>query len=142
MTILNSFAQTADGVAENIGMYFVNRDPTALTEAIEKLQGQIAEFQQEQSDPALQETTVTLTRMNGDALLAAISKDNALCLRNEEYRADGPLVEGKLLRVKPFSGFDLHSAADAFAEENSGVYLTKVTMCTSECLILAPVVTA
>lgn len=131
MTILNSFAQSADGIAEHIGKYFVTRDPEEITGAIEMLQEQIVAFQKEQAEPMLQETSVTLTRLTGEGLLAEIQKNNALCLRNEEYLADGPILEGKLLRVKPY--------ADLTAED-TGIFLTKVTLCTNEALILAPVV--
>lgn len=128
MTILNDFAKAADIVAESLGKYFGTRDSSELGRAIEVLQDQIASLQREITDPTLQETVVTLTRMSGADVLDVIGRDNALRLANEDYLADGPLTENMLLRVKP---------AD---QEDGAVYLTKVTMVTMSMLVLAPVV--
>lgn len=140
MTTLNSFAKAADTVADHLGKYYATRDPNELTAAIEVLQEQITVLQGEMSEPQLQETTVTLTRMRGQDLLDGFQKNNALCLRNEEYLADGPISEGKLLRIKAYSGIDLNSSENPFNDDADAIYLTKVTALTDSALILAPVI--
>lgn len=134
MTILNDFAKAAETAADHLGKYYATRDSNEITAAIEVLQHHISVCHAETDAPQLQEAVVSLTRMTGQEMMDGFQKDNALCLRNEEYISDGPIEEGKLLRVKsgvPCGHFD-----------GDPIYLTKVTALTANVLILAPVVAA
>lgn len=128
MTIMNGFVKAAEEVCDHTSSYFISRDPQELEKAIEVLEAQIEAYREEQAQPALQETRVTLTRMTAEVLVKTIERDNSVVLNNGDYLADGRIEAGKFIRV-----------FTSDQEENSA-YLTKVTLASDDILVLAPVV--